>query len=41
MDEEEEKVEGDDFKVGDINDDELLDMPLDFGLDEEDPDKDK
>jgi len=41
MDDEEEKVEDDAFKTGDVADDELLDMPLDFGLDEEDPDRDK
>ena len=44
MDNEEEEEAGGGFKVG-AEDDELLDLPeddmnVDFGLDEEDPDKD-
>ena len=41
MDDEKEEVE-DGFKMGGSDEDEPLDMPdMDFGLDEEDPDKDR
>ena len=39
FDEEEELETG--FKIGGENEDEPLDIPEDFGLDEEDPDKDR